>query len=321
MSGDRYTLGADVGGTAVKFAVTDAAGESLVRGEVRTDPAGIDGTLAGLAAAVREAASGIVLAGVGLACAGIVSPRTGRLGRAPNLPGWEGNGLTDAVRRAFGDLPVVVANDVNAALVGEARLGAGRGYADLVMIALGTGVGGAVMVDGRVLTGAHDGAGEIGHMILDPDGPQCTCGARGCLEAYAGSWALVRAAAERADAAGAGEPFRRAVAEAGGRLDPSALHGLAAAGDPDARDLLAAAGRVLGVAVANLVNILDPQRMIIGGGVARAGEYLLGPCRDAARSRIMSPAGRDVDLVPAELGPHAAALGAALLAHDGDPVP
>ncbi len=311
----ELVLGADIGGTAVKWVVRRPAGEAERRGEVPTDPADPRGTLARLAAAADWGAGPAPLGAVGLACAGIVDDATGRLGRSPNLVGWQHQDLGAHVRAVFGDLPRVLANDVNAALYGEWRLGAGRGARGAVMIALGTGVGGGVVCDGRLLTGARNAAGEIGHMILDLEGPLCACGNHGCLEAYAGTVGLRRRARELA--AGdprASEALRALVREKGDHLDAEALQRLAGAGDPTAIAIFAEAGRRLGQAVANCVNVLDPDVVIIGGGVAQAGELILGPCRAAARALIMAEESRGVPVVPAELGPYAAALGAAELA-------
>lgn len=307
-------LGADVGGSAVKWVLRSAGGPAG-EGEVPTDPRDPAGTLARLHAAARAGlAPGRSLAAVGLACAGIVDDARGRLGRSPNLPGWQDRELGADVRAAFPGLPAVLANDVNAALYGEWRLGAGRGCRDAVMIALGTGVGGGVVCDGRLLVGARCAAGEIGHMVLDPRGAPCACGNRGCLEAYAGTVGLRRRAAELARDPGASAALRDLVAAKGEQLGAADLHALAQAGDAGARGLFAEAGRWLGQAVANCVNVLDPDVVIVGGGVARAGELILGPCRETARGLIMAAEAREVRIVPAELGPWAAAIGAAELA-------
>lgn len=312
-------LGVDAGGTAIKYEVAGPGGETCGGGEVPTDPRDVAATLRALAADAAPLLGGAALprlAGAGLACAGIVNPVTGRLGRSPNLPGWENRDLGAAMRGAFGDVPVALANDVNGALFGELRHGAGRGCSDVVMIALGTGVGGAVVVGGRLLVGSHFGAGEIGHMILEAEGPRCTCGSRGCLEAWAGSTGLLRAAREAITGGGATAALARLGASRGAGLTTRDLADLAETGDTSARGLFAEAGRRLGQAVANLVNVLDPDRVIIGGGVARAGELILGPCREHAVPLILATGARSLPIVPAELGPRAAAVGAASLARE-----
>ena len=312
MNADLY-LGIDTGGTAMKYVLTDAGGAVVSGGEVATRTDDPVASLTGLAAAVAPAAGGAGLprlAAVGLACAGIINPATGALGRSPNLPGWENSGLGDHLAAVFGGVPWALANDVNAALYGEYRLGAGQDRDNLIMIALGTGVGGGVIIGGELLLGAHSGAGEIGHMVLDPAGPRCACGNAGCLEAFAGSTGILRAA--RAQASGGA--LARLVAERGADLTTADLAGLAATGDADATEVFAVAGRRLGQAIGNLVNVLDPDMVIIGGGVARAGELILGPCRAAVPGYVLAAEARDVPIVPAALGNLAASLGAASLA-------
>lgn len=311
-------LGADTGGTALKFVLADRFGAVSRRAEVPTDPGDPGRSLARLAAAVHQVLAddgGGRLVAVGLACAGIVDPVGGRLGRSPNLPGWQDSDLAGALGAAFPGLPQALANDVNAALYGEFRAGAGRGCRDLVMIALGTGVGGGVLLDGRLRVGAHHGAGEIGHMVLDPQGPLCACGTRGCLEAWAGSTGLLRRTREAAAApAAAGSALAELVARRGAALETRDLAVLAAGGDAAARGIFREAGDRLGQAVGNLINVLDPERVIIGGGVAQAGDLILEPCRRTAARLVLGADAAATPVVAAELGPHAAAVGAAWLA-------
>lgn len=324
MAGE-LVVGADVGGTYVKATIVDAHGQPLWQDDIPTDPTDPAGTIDRLAAAVlawagRQGAAAAIGA-VGLACAGIVDRRAGRLGRSPNLPGWQGADLAANLRRAFGDVPLVIANDVNAALYGEYRHGVGQGCRDLVMIAMGTGVGGGVLIDGALVTGRGDGAGEIGHMTLDLDGPPCRCGGRGCLESYCGSVGLLAEARRLAGAGQASPAWRDLVATRGANLTTRDCHALAVAGDPTAGRLFAAAGRRLGQAVASLVNVLAPERVIIGGGVALAGDLLLDPCREMVARHVIAEPGRTTPVVMAGLGPHAAARGVAALARrsGGDP--
>ncbi len=313
MSSQLY-LGADVGGTALKYVLTDSRGEIQRQGEVATDPQSTAETIERLGHAVAPWRS--ALQGVGLACAGIVDPQAGTLGRAPNLPGWEDSDLTGAIGAVFDGLPVAVANDVNGALYGEYRSGAGRGADSLVMLALGTGVGGGILQDGHLVIGADCGAGEIGHMVLDLEGPPCPCGNLGCLEAWAGARGVVRAARERAAGEAATDAFRRLVTEQAEALTPRHLSELAAQGDPTAVALYHEVGRRLGQAVGNLVNVLNPDRVIIGGGLAAAAGLFLEVCREQAVGQILARAARQVPIVLAELGPHAAAVGAAWLARE-----
>ncbi len=313
---ERLVMGMDIGGTAVKYVAGGVDDPDRHVGEIPTDPTDIDVTFARLAARITSELAGADLAAAGVACAGIVDPVAGHLGRAPNLLGWEGADLAAALRRSFGEFPCVFANDVNAALAGEARFGAGRGCRNLVMLALGTGVGGAVMIDGRLVVGARNGAGEIGHMVLDPGGPPCGCGSHGCLEAFAGSRGVLAEARRRADAPGSSQDLRGLVQARGDTLTTRDLSDFAATGDESVVRLFLDTGMILGIAVGNLINILDPDKVIIGGGVAQAGDILLDPCRETAASLVLCEASRDTPIESAELGHRAAALGVADLARD-----
>jgi len=313
-------LGADSGGTAVKFVVTNDQGGILGSGEVPTDPASITMTMQRLAAEVADSLGGGPeyprLAAMGVACAGIVDTVGGRLGRSPNLPGWQDSLLARDIGEVFPGVPVALANDVNAALYGEFRQGAGRSCSNLVMIALGTGVGGGVVLGGELVLGTHCGAGEIGHMVLDPDGPPCPCGGRGCLEAWAGSVGLLRLARELAAAENPPSALADLVVSRGSSLNTQDLAVLAGQGDAATRGIFSTAGRRLGQAVGNIVNLLDPDRIIIGGGVAQAGDLILGPCRDMVPGLVLAEEAKNIPVVPAELGPVAAAVGAACLARE-----
>jgi len=309
-------VGADVGGTNVKYLLVDPDGQRYAQGDIRTDPQDPQATMAALADAVGEARDGVEgdLVAVGLACAGIVDSERGWLGRSPNLPGWQDHDLIGGLQSEFPDVRVAVANDVNAAAWGEFRFGAGREDRHVVVLALGTGVGGGVVVDGRLVTGHAFGAGEIGHITLDLEGPPCPCGNLGCLESYCGSVGLLRRARELGGADDATDAFVNLLRSRGTDLTVRDLGEVAAGGDDTARRLFTEAGRRLGQAAANLVNILAPDRVIVGGGVAQAGDLLLAPCRAMVRRHVMAEAGRDTPVVVAELGPFAAAMGAAALA-------
>ncbi len=324
MAADLY-LGADIGGTGLKFVITDGIGNVVFEGEITTDPRSGKRTLARLALEVAEKISpaegsdkGVFsrLAAVGLACAGIVNPVSGELSRSPNLPGWENTNLKRIAGNEFPDIPIALANDVNGALYGEYQAGAGRGCENLVMIALGTGVGGGVLLNGQLITGSHHGAAEIGHMVLDPSGPICTCGTVGCLEAWAGSVAIVKQARLLARVELKETALSQLVQEKGDNLTTRDLSQLAVEGDAASLALFAEVGHRLGCAVGNLVNVLDPDKVIIGGGVAQAGEFILGPCRRLVPNLVLSPEAGQLPIVPAELGPLAAAVGAAALARE-----
>ena len=311
MAGDLF-LGADTGGTGIKYVVTDTSGVVIEEGEVATDPQDILLSMERLADSISPFRSRIKA--LGMACAGIIDPVRGTLGRSPNLPGWQNLNLVEMLADSFGELPIILANDVNAALFGELHHGAGRGCANLVMIALGTGVGGGVVLGGKLHTGSHHSAGEIGHTMLDPNGPVCTCGNPGCLEAYAGSVGLLRRARLVVNDAYSSPAYKELIKAKGDELTTRDLSALATNGDGTAREVFAWAGRRLGQAVGNIINILNPDRVIIGGGVARAGDLILEPCRQTFPEMVLGEEASRTPVVTAELGHLAAAVGAADLA-------
>jgi glucokinase len=313
VAGDLF-LGVDTGGTGIKYVISDEQGDLVTDGEVPTDPQSIPLSMERLAGAVDGFRPR--LKAMGMACAGIIDPVRGTLGRSPNLPGWQNSDLGAILAEIFDGLTVTLANDVNGALYGEYRQGAGQGCENLVMIALGTGVGGGVIIDGKLVVGSHNGAGEIGHTMLDPDGPVCTCGSRGCLESYAGSVGLLRRAREVAGLPGAGQRYLALLQEKGDSLTTLDLADLAGSGDPTSREVFAWAGSKLGQAVGNLINILDPDRVIIGGGVARAGDLIMGPCREMVPRLVLGKEAALTPVVGARLGSLAAAVGAAGLARE-----
>ncbi|CAN5850412.1 ROK family glucokinase [soil metagenome] len=315
----RLVAGFDLGGTKLLGLVVDPQGGApLVVDKVPT-PAGADGVLAGivaladdLLAAVSARVPGASLAAAGLGAPGLVD-RSGTLRYGPNIAGVIGVAFADLLAERLG-LPVAVDNDATCAAWAEHERGAARGMNHSVTVTLGTGIGAGITVKGEVLRGAHGFAGEPGHMVVDPNGPLCPCGRRGCWERYASGSGLGRLAREAAEA-GEGE---RMLALAGG--DVAAVRGehvtaAAAAGDAQALVVIERFAWWVALGVANLVNVLDSEVVVIGGGLAEAGDLLLEPIRRAYAELVMGADHRDrVPIVPAELGERAGAWGAALLA-------
>ncbi|MDQ3492887.1 MAG: ROK family protein, partial [Chloroflexota bacterium] len=231
------------------------------------------------------------LSSVGIGVPGLYDPAAGTTRFLVNVPGeWAGRPVAAPMAEALG-LPGRLINDARAFGLAELRLGAGRGASSMVGLTLGTGVGGVIAIDGRVHQG-HDGtAGEIGHQTIDPDGPLCGCGNRGCLEAFARADRIAAACG----AASAGEAVQAARR-----------------GDQRALDGLSEVGRYLGIGIANVITLISPDRVVIGGGIAAAGELLLGPIRDELRRRVLTTSLDRVTLVTAELGTWAGAIGAAV---------
>jgi glucokinase len=221
--------------------------------------------------------------------------------------------LASLLEKALG-LPVVIENDVNAAVEAEATVGVATGLRDVVMLTLGTGVGGGLWLDGRVYRGANGGAAELGHMIVRAGGLPCPCGSHGCLEAYASGRALVRYAAARAGDAGTDPSGELTALQEKGKLTGGAVTRLAQAGDKAALEAVQELARWLGVGLVNVTNAFDPEMIVVGGGVGDLGELLLAPARDVVRRLAFSP-GRDrVRVECALLGNRAGLTGGALTA-------
>lgn len=302
------TVGIDLGGTKIAGLRMEGDGTVLAREETPT-PSDSEAILAELVRLTGTLAAGEAGA-VGVGAAGMVEFDAGALRFAPNLP------LRDVPIRAVVEqgsgLPCVVDNDANAAGWGEYRFGAARGHDHFLLVTVGTGIGGAIVKDGRLYRGAHGFAGEIGHFIVEPGGPECGCGNRGCWEQVASGKALDRlakAAAER-------DPDGAIARIAGGdRVTGRHASEAARAGDEVARGVLDEVGRRLGEGIAGLVNVLDPELVVVGGGVVREGDLLLEPARRAFRETVEAADRRpEVPIVTAELGNDAGAMGAAALA-------
>lgn len=308
---DGEAIGADVGGTKIAALRVTADGDVVdrdVRPTPADDPAAIVATLEEAVAAVLH--DGVVAIGVG--AAGLVDVASGQLLSSPNLA-WRRVLLRDRLGERFGR-PVTVDNDATAAAWAESRIGSSRGFGDSLFVGVGTGIGGGIVAGGRLQRGARGLAGEIGHVIVEPDGPQCGCGNRGCWEQVASGHAIARAGAK----AVLEDPSSRIAELAEG--DPRRATGTlvtqaATEGDSVAVAILAEVGRRLGEGVAGLVNILDPEIVVVGGGVAEVGDVLLEPLRRAYADSVEGGDVRaDVPIVPARLGNDAGAIGAALLA-------
>jgi glucokinase len=309
-------VGVDIGGTKVLAGVVDDQGQ--VTGTARrTTPGRRVQTRQvedALVEAILESAAGRPLAGAGVAAAGFVDSAGERVMFAPHLP-WQGEPLRDLLEHRLG-CPVVLDNDANCAARAEAHHGAARGAGSALMITMGTGIGGAVLLDGRVLRGANGMAGEFGHMQVVPDGQACECGRRGCWEQYSSGNALVRNA--RTMMVEQPSVLAEMCGGHADRITGPMVTSAAEEGDLVARRAFASVGDWLGVGAANLVAALDPEVMVIGGGVSAAGDRLLEPARAALERTLVGAAHRRIpDLVAAQLGPQAGMIGAALLVRAG----
>jgi glucokinase len=311
-----YAIGIDVGGTKVAGGVVDETGAVLLRARRDTPSTSPQATQDTIALLVQELAKSYDVETVGIGAAGFVDEKRATVLFAPNLA-WRNEPLRADVQRRVG-LPVVVENDANAAAWGEARFGAGRGHDTVVAVTVGTGIGGGLVLGGRLYRGSFGVAAEIGHLRMVPDGLRCGCGNKGCWEQYASGTALVREARELAVAH---SPLAERLLELAGG-DPAAITGpivtqAARDGDPAAVELFEDMGRWLGAGMADLATILDPSCFVIGGGVSEAGSLLLDPARNSFHRNLSGRGHRtEPQLRLAELGNDAGMVGAADLSRD-----
>ena len=318
MSRAQLAVGIDIGGTKVAGGLVDEAGHVVRRARRDTPHRStaariVEDTIVSVVDELMEAADGDVLA-VGIGAAGFVAADRAMVVFAPHLS-WRHEPLREALSRRVA-VPVCVDNDANAACWAEWRFGSVQGESHLVMVTLGTGIGGAILTDGRIQRGRFGIAGEFGHMQVMPDGHRCECGNRGCWEQYASGNALVR---EARSLVLAGSPLAADLATLADG-DMAALTGpmiteAARRGDPMAAELLTEIGTWLGTGLANLADAFDPGAFVIGGGVSAAGDLLLGPARESFRRHLAGRGYRpEARIVHARLGNEAGLIGAADLA-------
>ncbi|MGD9317123.1 MAG: ROK family protein [Anaerolineae bacterium] len=314
-----YVIGMDLGGTKILAAVVDEKGQIVTEAKQRTrGEKGPDTVIGRIAETARQAAqqAGIDWAevkGVGIGAPGPMNPKTGIVYNPPNLPGWDEIALGPRLSDALG-VPVCLENDVNLGTLGEHALGAGRGTRDMVGIFVGTGVGGGLILDGKLRSGYRHAAAEVGHMIVLADGPVCGCGKRGCLESVASRTAIERDI--RLGVAAGRKSLITKLLQDKGRMTSGVLAKAWRKRDPLVSEVMSRAQWHLGLLTASIVNLVDPEMIVFGGGVAEAmGDEFLKPIRVTARQYYIQQAGADkVRIVLATLGDHAGVLGAAVLA-------
>lgn len=310
-------LGIDIGATKIAAGLGTADGEiqdRRIAPTVREDPARLVEDIAGLVAALRASRDEVPRA-IGVGCCGRVSPGPGRVESSLAL-GWpRAVALARLVAERTG-VPVFVDNDVNAGALGELAWGAGRGCAHLVYVSVGTGIGAGIVAGGRLHGGATGSAGEVGHMVIDLHGPPCPCGNRGCLEALASGKAIGLAVTAELRAGPVASELAALAARAGA-VTARDVFAAAAAGDAYARRVVARTGDYLAVAVANLVNLFDPERVIIGGGLTHTKDLLLDAVRAALSRWTAGPADGTWTVAPAGLGADAGMAGAMAVALRG----
>jgi len=321
VSDNRYIVGVDLGGTSINVGVVPYEGGKVLG--MRSMPTDldhgakfvVDRMVEMIRGCMRDAAreadipdDGFI--GVGLGSPGPLDRKTGTVIETPNL-GWRNFPLRDLISNSIG-LPAELDNDANCATIGEWWMGAAQGIRTLVGVTLGTGIGGGIVLDGKVFHGVADVAGEVGHMTIDSTGRKCKCGNYGCLEAYASGPAIAARAIEGLET---GEPSILPSLVEGdlSRLTAETVYEAIIAGDLYAKEVMHETAKFLGVGLANLINILNPEMVVISGGVTRAGEHLFEPLRAQIRRRAFRHAEENCRIVSSTLGGMAGVIGAAYM--------
>ena len=316
----RPVLAVDLGGTKIIAAVVSPDGKIVSRKYCLTLAdnglkAVIERLLVVANDAVVQSKIDIVgLAGVGIAAAGIINAKRGVITYSPNLPGWRNVALRDIVSEKLG-LDTYLNNDASAAALGEHRFGAGKGMDNLIYLTVSTGIGGGIIIDGKLYSGSDGCAGEIGHMTVDVNGPRCSCGNSGCLEVLSSGTAVAREAVIHLNQGETSSIIKLAE----GKIENVTAETVALAarqGDKLACDIVAGAANYLGIGFANLVNVFNPDMIVVGGGMSKMGNMLLNPARKVVKQRAFKLPARTVRIVQAGLGSNAGIVGAAAYVFD-----
>lgn len=317
---DELVLGIDLGGTKILTSVVDTEGKMLSRDHSVTPATkGQEAVIQAIVESARRALeeaniSPSDLTAVGIGAPGLSNPRTGVLYTSPNLPGLQDVPLRDIISEEFGKTTYLI-KDANAAAVGELYYGAGKGVRNFIYITVSTGIGGGIVINGEIFIGSTGTAGELGHMVIDDNGPLCNCGNRGCWEMLASGKALEAEAKRIIER----ETNTKILEHAGGTIDKvsaEAIHQAALAGDELANRLIARNAYYLGVGLANLINIFNPEVVVIGGGLSNIGDMLLLPAYEEAKRRAFKQSYQAARFARAELGRNSGVIGAAAYALD-----
>ncbi len=312
----RAAIGVDLGGTNLRFGLVREDKKIISRrrtGTMATE--GVEIVIERLTSgiqtlAMRAESLGLEVAGIGIGVPGIISAREGVVRLSPNLPGWKDTPLRARLQESF-PYPVYIENDANAYALGEYWFGAGKDAESMVCITLGTGVGGGIILDGHIWRGADGMAGEAGHITVNPDGPLCPCGNRGCLERYSSATAVMEMA--QSAAAGSGKTAIKTLLK-NGTLTPETIADAAKKGDRTAARIYSEAGKYLGIAIADLIDLLNMECVVIGGGMSGAWELFIGPLKEEVRARAFKIPAQRCRIVRGKLRDDAGILGAAGLA-------
>lgn len=309
----KLAIGVDLGATTVKTGLVSEDGVILYQNKLPTmGELGPSAVIRQIEASVKDAmlhADGNRVSAIGIGAPGVVDNH-GLVKAPPNMKDWNEVPLALEVGNKFPGSRVHVDNDANAAAIAEAKFGAAKGLPNFLFVIWGTGVGGGIVLDGKIYRGPSGGAGEIGHLSIDYRGPECNCGSRGCVEAYIGQRYLSQRTAERLES----NPSSKILQLIGGdisKLEPVYISQAAHDGDALAREILAEAGSLLGVALAGVMNIMDLRVSIIGGGVSAAGDFVLRAVEDSVKAHVLIPLRPEIKVLQAALGNNAGILGAA----------
>lgn len=311
-----YFIAVDLGGTQIRAALCGPDGQIFRRIARLTEAQdGLDAVIERVFQTITEAVGDTPLAeiaGIGVGAPGPINPITGVMLQAPNLPGFDRVPLRTLISQHFGR-PTFLGNDANLAALAEHRFGAGCGIRDMIYLTISTGIGSGIIVDGRILVGAEGLAAEAGHMVIVPDGPRCSCGATGCLEALASGPAIARYAVQRIRA-GKKSRISKMVDDNLAKVDAKTVNMAAQRGDKLAINTFQRAGTYLGIGIANLLRLFNPRVVVLGGSVTKAGPFLFDPMRAAIEAYAPPIYWQSLSIAPAALGDDVGLLGAAALA-------
>lgn len=312
----KYRIGVDVGGTNVKIALVDFDGKIIYSNTVPTRAEmGYEAGVNNIKQAIKElmqetSATAKTIEVIGFGLPGQIDYKEGLVKNLPNIPGWVNIPLAKIMEEEF-SIPTRLDNDVRCAALGELNFGAGKGCENLICITVGTGIGSGIVLNGKLVRGAANAAGEIGHIKMQmTGGPLCGCGDYGCFEAYASGPAIVTMAKEYISG-GKSAKYKEMAPD--GIITPYLVAQAALQGDAVSIQIFKQMGKIIGTGLASVVNLLNPQKIIIGGGVADAGDILLEPIRQTILDRAMPIQGQSVEVVPAQLANSAGVIGASLL--------
>ncbi len=312
----KYRIGVDIGGTNIKIALVDFEGKIIYSNTTPTRAEmGFEAGVANIKQAIKDLMqetkeSAKTIEAIGFGLPGQIDYKLGMVKNLPNIPGWINIPLGKLIEDEF-QIPTKLDNDVRCAALGELNFGAGKGCENLICITIGTGIGSGIVLNGKLVRGASNAAGEIGHIKMTLDkGPLCGCGDHGCFEAYASGPSIVSMAKEFISG-GKSAKYKEMATD--GIITPYIVAQAALQGDPVSLQIFKQMGEIIGIGLSSVVNLLNPEKIIIGGGVADAGEILLGPIRKTIEDRAMPIQKEAVKVVPAQLANAAGVIGASLL--------